>query len=229
MKILAIGAHPDDIEIFMYGTIAACFDRGDEVITCIATDGSAGDVRSSKDLSKLRKLETIKGLNQFGKPLFLNFKDGKLLQSDNSQKILDDLISKTKPDFVITHDPFDYHPDHRELSRLVCNAAGFSYPVFFCDTLMGINFLPEYYVDITKFFDLKKNAIMCHESQFPEKFLEVSQIMNGYRAAQCNLPKKNYVEVFRAYKRFPFVDLRNLLPSAPELRSFYQNSKTSMI
>ncbi|RYE83506.1 MAG: PIG-L family deacetylase, partial [Hyphomicrobiales bacterium] len=42
MKLLAIGAHPDDIEIYMFGTLAAARARGDEVLLAIATDGAAG-------------------------------------------------------------------------------------------------------------------------------------------------------------------------------------------
>ena len=48
MKILAIGAHPDDIEIFMYGFLSVCLKRGDEIYTMIATDGSAGNVVEKK-------------------------------------------------------------------------------------------------------------------------------------------------------------------------------------
>ena len=229
MKILVIGAHPDDIEIFMYGTIAACSERGDTIINCVATDGSAGGIKKGKELANLRIAETINGLNEFGKPVFLGFEDGKLSQAKNSQKIIDNLFERVNPDFIITHDPYDYHPDHRELSRLVSNGAGFDCPVFFCDTLMGINFIPEYYVDVTNFFESKRKAILCHKSQSPDKFLEASEIMNRYRAAQCNLPKNSFVEAFRANNSFPFADLRNLLPPAPILRPFYKNNKNSLI
>lgn len=229
MKILVVGAHPDDIEIFMYGTISACLKRGDRIVNCVATDGSAGGLIRGKKLAMIRTAETTQGLNKFGKPIFLNLRDGKLSHQNNRQDLIDKLLEKVNPDFIITHDPKDYHPDHRELSRLVSNAAGFSCPVFFCDTLMGINFVPEYYVDITSFFKDKRNAILCHKSQGPEKFLEAVEIMNRYRAAQCNLPKENFVEVFRSNKTFPFYDIRNLLPPAPQLRPFYKNNKTSLI
>jgi N-acetylglucosamine malate deacetylase 1 len=229
MKILVIGAHPDDIEIFMYGTIAACFERGDIIVNCVATDGSAGGVKKGKELANLRTKETINGLNEFGKPIFLGFEDGKLSQAKNSQIIIDNLFERVNPDFIITHDPCDYHPDHRELSRLVSKGAGFNCPVFFCDTLMGVNFTPDYYVDVTAFFESKRQAILCHKSQSPTKFVEAAEIMNRYRAAQCNLPNKNFVEAFRFNNSFPFADLRNLLPPAPKLRSFNKNSKHSMI
>ena len=62
MKVLAIGAHPDDIEIFMYGLLSVCKKRKDEISLLIATDGSAGGDKSSINLIKTRKKETIKGI-----------------------------------------------------------------------------------------------------------------------------------------------------------------------
>ena len=53
MKILAIGAHPDDIEIFMYGFLSVCLKRGDEIYTMIATDGSAGKILPLKVVHKV--------------------------------------------------------------------------------------------------------------------------------------------------------------------------------
>ena len=73
MKILAIGAHPDDIEIFMYGFLSVCLKRGDEIYTIIATDGSAGKVFRKKNLKLIREKETFKGLSKFSKPIFLGF------------------------------------------------------------------------------------------------------------------------------------------------------------
>ena len=50
MKILAVGAHPDDIEIFMYGFLSICRDRGDEIFLSIATDGSAGGKQKGSEV-----------------------------------------------------------------------------------------------------------------------------------------------------------------------------------
>ena len=70
MKILALGAHPDDIEIFMYGLVAIYKKVGHQVFTMIATDGAKGGSQTDGTLIKKRAEETIAGL----KNLCLNLK-----------------------------------------------------------------------------------------------------------------------------------------------------------
>jgi LmbE family N-acetylglucosaminyl deacetylase len=229
MKILAIGAHPDDIEIFMYGFISACKKRGDEIFLAIATDGSAGGNSKEIELIDLRKKETKQGLALLGDPLLMGFKDGYLIQETNALSTIKRHISSIKPDLILTHDPKDYHPDHRALSRLVTEAASFISPVLFADTLMGVGFVPEIYIDITMFFKEKENAILFHKSQNPQKFLDATRILNGFRASQCNAPKGNFAETYRFEPHFPFGDIRSLLPSSMIPRPFYQNLEKSLI
>ena len=59
MKILAIGAHPDDIEIFMYGLLAVYKNLGNEVFTLIATDGSKGSDKKIKIYQRSEKMKPI--------------------------------------------------------------------------------------------------------------------------------------------------------------------------
>jgi N-acetylglucosamine malate deacetylase 1 len=229
MKILAIGSHPDDIEIFMFGLLSACADRGDEICLVIATDGSLGGQKPSSELTKIRKLESERGLISLGKPSFLNFKDGSLHDERDAPKEIKNVIENNNPDLVITHAPEDYHPDHRTLSNYVKNAVGFSCPVLFCETLLGVNFIPEYYVDITKFFELKKEAIFAHTSQNPGRFFEATKILNRFRSAQCNAPNNHYAETYRFEKSFPFSDIRQMLPSSPVYKPYYKNIDEALI
>ena len=78
MKILAIGAHPDDIEIFMFGFLCSCKEMGYKISTVIATDGSLGGNNDDNKLIKNRKKESQNGLNKLGIPLFLDLPDGSL-------------------------------------------------------------------------------------------------------------------------------------------------------
>ena len=85
---------------------------------------------------------------------------------------------------------------------------------------MGINFNPNYYVDITKYMENKINAIICHKTQKPDRFIQLAKLMNSYRSAQCNSPKGTYAESYSFERSFPFTDLRSLLPASPKLRKF---------
>ena len=229
MKVLAIGAHPDDIEIFMLGLLLCYKSRGYEIHMAIATDGAAGNVLGYSDLARIRKNETKNALKLLGEPCFFNFPDGKLAFTQNVINKIKEYIISLSPNLIITHAPEDYHPDHRILSYLVRDAAGFTCPIIYADTLMGVNFVPDYYVDITVFFREKKEAILKHESQNPKKFLEAVNLLNSFRAGQCNAPKGNYAEAYRQEKTFPFSDIRDLLPPSPRINEFYTSSNESMI
>ena len=212
MKILAIGAHPDDIEIFMYGFLCACLDRGDKVFLGIATDGSAGGVNYNNQLSEIRKKETIKALRGIAYPTFFNSQDGKLSHDRDFINKVEEYIYSIKPDLILTHSKNDYHPDHRSLSKYISNIASFRFPLLFSETLMGINFEPDYFIDITKYSAKKEKAILCHQSQNPFRLLEIVKCMNQFRAMQCNLKKDFYVETFSFNKNFPYNNITNLLP-----------------
>jgi N-acetylglucosamine malate deacetylase 1 len=229
MKILAIGAHPDDIEIFMYGFLAICRDRGDDIFLAIATDGAAGGVFKGKQLANQRKKEAIKGLQLLGKPFFFEFPDGQLDTIRDAKVKIITFINKIQPDLIITHSHKDYHPDHRALSLLVKSSCSFKYPLIYCETLMGVNFKPDIYFDISKYFKEKKDAILAHKSQSPEKFFKASKLMNRYRSAQCNFPDGFYAECYNIEQVFPFVDIRTKLPIGPAFNPYYSGSRRSFL
>ena len=94
---------------------------------------------------------------------------------------------------------------------------------------MGINFQPNFYIDITNYYQCKKDAILKHKSQNPERFVDLFELMNSYRAAQCNAPKGSYAEAYSFSSSFPFSDIRSLLPDGPKIRNFYENRKDSFL
>ena len=233
LKIAAIGAHPDDIEIFMYGFMAAAKARGDELTLLVATDGAAGGITHAAsdgaDLAACRSEETKTGLAALGVPILLGLPDGKLADAPSAAVKISDAITAAQPDLIITHAPEDYHPDHRALSKYVADAAGFRCPILFADTLMGVLFTPDYYVDITPYADAKAAAINAHHSQQPARFAETARLMNRFRGAQCNAPDGHYAEAYRMDKHFPFADIRGLLPPAPPYRPFYVANSDALI
>ncbi len=221
MKILAIGAHPDDIEIFMFGLLSILKLRGDKIFLAVATDGCQGGNLSKKELIKVRKKETTVGLSTLGKPYFLNLPDGQLGDNLNHKLKSKNLVYKIEPDIIITHHKKDYHSDHKILSNIISEIVGHYIPVIYAETMMGINFIPNYYIDISDVFEIKKKAVMCHLSQKPDRFINLIKIMNSYRSAQCNAPIGNYAECYSFERSFPFSDITKFLPSPPKIRPFY--------
>ncbi|MDC0092790.1 PIG-L family deacetylase [Alphaproteobacteria bacterium] len=229
MKILAMGAHPDDIEIFMYGLVSIFKEKGNQVFTIIATDGAKGGSLPDDLLIKKREEETIGGLKKISAPIFLNIPDSELGYDPIHKKIIKEKILNIMPDLIITHSKYDYHADHRSLSLLTTNAVSHYIPILYCDTLMGVNFQPNYYIDITDHFEMKKEAVLKHNTQNPQRFVDLCKLMNGYRAAQCNAPRGKYAEAYSFTSSFPFSDIREMLPSSPKLRPFHIDNQNGFL
>ncbi|UCI31378.1 PIG-L deacetylase family protein [Mesorhizobium sp. B4-1-4] len=219
MKILALGAHPDDIEIFMFGTMAAYATQGAELTFAVATDGARGGKSDAGVLARVRREEATTAAALLGAtPRFLDFPDGELVADGALIGALKTLLRETGPDLVVTHAPNDYHADHRALSDGVRIAASFAVPVLHADTMGGTGFAPTHYVDISAYRDIKTQAIRAHRSQGPEQYVDRARIQNEFRAGQCNGVPGSLAEAFRFEPRFPFADIRALLPPAPPLR-----------
>lgn len=216
MKLLALGAHPDDIEIYMFGLLAACAARGDALAYAIATDGARGGSGDAEALRRTRHREATEAAALLGvEPRFLGFADGELVADAALVSALREVISQVRPDLVITHAPNDYHGDHRALSTAVRTAASFHAPLLLADTLGGVGFVPTHYVDVTDHFARKEAAIRVHGSQDPERFVLATRSLNAFRAGQANAGPHAFAEAYRFDPVFPFVDIRDLLPPAP--------------
>ncbi|MBN9222323.1 MAG: PIG-L family deacetylase [Mesorhizobium sp.] len=225
MKILALGAHPDDIEIFMFGTMAAYAAQGAELTFAVATDGARGGKGDPAALAATRRAEAAAAAALLGAaPRFLDFPDGGLVADGALIDVLKTLIRETAPHLVITHAPNDYHADHRALSDGVRIAASFAVPVLHADTMGGTGFSPTHYVDISAHRDIKTQAIRAHRSQMPEQYVDRARIQNEFRAGQCNALPGSLAEAFRFEPTFPFADIRALLPPAPPVRPVTPNT-----
>ena len=234
MNVLAIGAHPDDIEIACSGTLAKCVKRGDKVIVCHASTGNLGHVIIPPDeLTKIRAEEArragaLAGIEVIGGM----FNDLDIY--DNNKKARDlmvDVIKYAQPDFIITHNPDDYMPDHTAVSRLVFDAsftatlpnyksaqpnAANLVPIYYMDTLAGVNFNPTEFVDITEEIDLKIQMLNCHESQIVWMrdhdgidFADMVRTCSRYRGYQCGA---DYAEAFRSCNVYLKGTTKRLLP-----------------
>ena len=224
MHIALIMAHPDDADSYCGGSIAAWRSMGATVTILIATDGSKGGDFDPEELAQLRFKEATAAATVLDVNLIqLNFPDGELSQSEEFASRLTTEILCLQPNLLVAHAPNDYHADHRAVSAGAFIAASFRAPVLWVDPMMGNDFLPNYYVDITSFQDLKEQAILCHTSQGPENFVEMSRVQGRFRSAQCG-QLEGFAEAFRHYPIHPFADIRSLIPPAPPLQPIVINS-----
>ena len=220
MKIVAIGAHPDDLEIFLWGSLCAWAAMGADLVLAVATDGAGGGDMDPATLRTLRRAEAETAAATLGTvPFFLDFPDGKLMHDAPLVETLKSLIRAHRPDLVVTHAPHDYHADHRALSAATAQAVNFAAPVLYADTLNGTCFAPTHYIDATAHAAAKATAIRCHISQDPERFVISSTRQAAFRAGECNAGPDGRAEAFRFEPRFPFADIRALLPPAPPVRA----------
>lgn len=218
MRILAIGAHPDDLEIYAWATLSAWAAMGAELVLAVATDGAAGGRMAPADLARLRAGEARAAARALGaEPVLLGLPDGGLASEPSLVPRLADLVRTAAPDLVLSHAPNDYHPDHRALSLAASQACGFSAPFLQMDTMNGTGFHPTHWVDATAHWDAKCTAIRAHASQDPERFVIAAGRLAAFRAGEANGPPDTRAEAFRFDPRFPFADIRALLPPAPPL------------
>ena len=124
LNVLIIGAHPDDAE--QAGGLAALYvNNGHKVKLVSMTNGDAGHYDMSKDsLAQRRRKEAHKAGEVIGAEyVVLDNHDGHLMPTYQNRKEVIKLIREFKSDIVITHRPYDYHPDHRYTGELVRDAA----------------------------------------------------------------------------------------------------------
>ncbi len=234
MRVLAIGAHPDDIEVACSGTLAKCVKRGDTVIVCHVSTGSLGHVVIPPDeLRVIRANEAKKAGSLAGiEVICAGFDDLEIF--DNNKEARDkivDVIQYADPDFIITHTPNDYMPDHVAVSKLVfdaCFAATLPnykckynkpaklVPIYYMDPPAGVEFNPTEFVDITNEIDLKIEMLECHESQIKWMrdhdnidFADMVRVTSKFRGYQCGA---EYAEGFTQCRVYLKGTTKRLLP-----------------
>ena len=125
LRILVIGAHPDDAELHVGGIMALYRRQGHSVRIISVTDGAAGHhVLPPDELRQVRALELARSAAVIGaEQLCLGFPDGALTTSIETRLAIIRAIRAFAPDLLITHRTNDYHPDHRTVGQLIQDAS----------------------------------------------------------------------------------------------------------
>ncbi len=233
MRVLAVGAHPDDLEILCAGTLAKFAQRGDAVVMCYATNGNQGHfVIMPEELARIRRQEAQRATQVIGAEfLWLDLPD-QLVEEDMPTRMkFIEMVRQARPDLVITHHPEDYIMDHQRVSRLVFEATFVATvahvetasphhtkipPLYYMDTLGGVGFLPEEYVDITQTMDAKRQMLSRHQSQVQWlqehdniDILDFMETVARFRGLQCGA---THAEGFRRLRAWGRIGCERLLP-----------------
>ena len=210
-NVMAIGAHPDDIEFGCSGTLCNHVGGGDDVVIVVMTNtesvnGVTGNVLRTKEENQEESISSSKVIGC--KIEFLPFKDLHVPFSFESVSKLETLIKKYDIDTIYTHWAGDANQDHIATFKTTMAATRYV-PNVFCYEQIPIprvsenSINPNYYVDITKSFDKKIEASLCHQSQIvkykshgfdvPENLKTLAR----FRGIQANC---EYAEAFQVIK-----------------------------
>ena len=190
-RILAVHAHPDDVEFQCAGTLALLAGAGHHITIVTMTAGDCG----SRDLgpaeiARRRRQEAQASAEQIGAAYeCLEFADLSIVVDIESKRLVTEMIRCHRPDVVLTAPPHDYMDDHEATSRLVrdaCfNASCPNYAtrrwdpasateriphLYYVDPIDGTDtwgrpVAPQFYIDITETFETKQKMLACHASQ----------------------------------------------------------------
>ncbi len=207
MNVIAICAHPDDIEFNCAGTLLKHIAQGDKVVMVSVSDGATTNhnheiIRSrEKAVSEAKRAASIVGAK-------LYILDYKALDIPCNHKIiseLESLINRYDIDTVYTHWHSHTNQDHRRVSRSVLAAARCVKRVFMWEegiphSLCLSGFNPQMYVDITEHLDKKTDAIRAHKSQIEKYTKDIVDAIIArarYRGYQM---RARYAECFEVSK-----------------------------
>jgi LmbE family N-acetylglucosaminyl deacetylase len=202
MNILAIGAHPDDIELGCGGLLlkAARQDRHNIFMYTLTRGGASGNPEE-------RTKELMQSAKSIGaKRLWIdNFEDTKLSLSSDLINHIEFFIKKADPDIVLTHSIGDTHHDHRAIAASTMEAGRFVPNILAYEIPVTRDFKPQVYYDISDVIDDKIELINIFLSQRSKSFLQSNAIrgLAQYRALQSRFDNSvSCVEAFEVQKLF---------------------------
>lgn len=184
-KILAIGAHPDDIEFGVGGLLSRYKNKVD--ITMLVF--SKGEESGVKPFVRVREAKKVaEYLN--AKLLFAGYYDTKIPLSKETIDTVENHIKTEKPDYIFVHYFEDTHQDHRNVSQATITATRYHRNVLFFEGPTTYNFHPTVFVDITEFIDEKIQLLKLHRSQVYRTKVEKLSIIESAKSTA----------VFRGYQ-----------------------------
>jgi LmbE family N-acetylglucosaminyl deacetylase len=186
MKVLAVGAHPDDIELGCAGTLLAHASRGDQVHLLVMTTGEQGPqaarsrVREQEDAARVLSAHLYWG----------GFPDGAVPESREAIQAVERAICESGAELLYAPSPEDTHQDHRATASVTLAAGRRCSRILTYESPTSVNFAPQLYTDIGSYLEGKLKAIRSHTSQVLKNHLvdlEAVEAMARYRGFQARI------------------------------------------
>jgi LmbE family N-acetylglucosaminyl deacetylase len=205
MRILAVGAHPDDIELGCGGTLALFKKYGHQVYTIVLTRGEGSGDPNLREKECRLAAATI-GIDQV---VFASLVDTKITDGIETITAVESQISKLAPDIVLTHSPKDVHQDHRNTYLASLTAARRIGRVLLYESPAALTegFSPQLFVDISPVIEVKMKALAAYYSQAMKPYMNGVSDPNDpasavaglarFRGFQAGLPLAEAFEVSR--------------------------------
>ena len=181
VDVLAIGAHPDDVELGCGGTLVKLISEGKKVAIVDLTQGELGtrgtNFTRAEEAAEAAKILGISAREN------LKMKDGFIQNSEEYQMKIVTMIRKYQPEIVLSNAIDDRHPDHAKASKLVSDACFLSglvkietvlegnnqqpwRPKHIFNYIQWKNITPDFVIDITDFMQKKIDACLAYKTQF---------------------------------------------------------------
>ncbi len=195
-SILAVGAHPDDIELGCGGTLFKAVKSGTKITAIYMTKGELSGDKNTR-VKESRKALSILSVD---KVYFADFPDANVPNSYRAIEFLERFVSDNDVSAVLTHSVNDVHQDHRQIGWLSMSAFRNVPIVLAYESPRATSaFAPNYFVDISDCTDHKWAALKCHESQYAKRYLAYESMVNlaSFRGSQVGLKAAEAFEVVR--------------------------------
>jgi len=196
-RILAIGAHPDDIEIACGATLAQFHDSGYTIWGLVISQGERGGN------SDVRPAEAIGGAHFLGLDHveILDFPDTRLQEcSIEILGAIESLVQEFKPDIVFTHSSHDLHQDHRTVHEATLRAArNLSTILCYESPSVTQEFVPTFFIDIGAYIDVKVESIKEHWDQRNKPYVQPERV-RGQAVFRGSQARAQYAEGFEAVR-----------------------------
>jgi LmbE family N-acetylglucosaminyl deacetylase len=205
LKIVCVGAHPDDPETGCGGTLAKFAAKGHDVRIIYLTRGEAGIKEGERQTTAwIRTGESLRACTILqGHAVFAGQIDGETGASPEQSRNFTELLAALQPDVVFTHWPIDTHHDHRTAAQLVYNAwqaLSERFTLVYYEVMTGVqthHFRPNCFINIGSTWDQKRLAIYAHESQNPNRFYPYHVEIEKQRGEEADLERAEAFVVVR--------------------------------